>query len=102
MASAIDSNRLSSLAVSLGSRAQQSEDSLMTAFQLKDTDKKGIEDLGKKLGLTAAEIKESNPKSLQIIAQQKHSESQSMLGLLSEIIKAGQQIRDRIISNIGR
>lgn len=101
MANPIDSNRISAFAQTLGSKAESSEAALLSAFQLDDKDKDGIVALGKQLGLTEAEAKKHTAKSLQILAQEKHSEAQSLLGLLSEILKAGQQIRDRIISNIG-
>ena len=89
-------------ALALGKSATAAHKSLLETFQLKDGDKAEIEKTAKALGLTAEEAKQATPKALQAIAQQQFQDQNMLMNLLSTVLDKIDQVRQRIIGNIGR
>lgn len=96
------STRFISAALDLGQKVTSTQDLLLKSFQLEDGDKTKIQSLAKELGLTAEQAKIATPRSLQLIAQQKFQDQNNLVTLMTSILEKIDQVKQRILSNIGR
>ena len=95
-------DQLVTAALAVGTQAESAQTNVLKAFALKDKDKSAIEALAKDLGLKGDEIKQANPQSLQLIAQQKFQQQSAIVQLFTSMLQKMDEIRQRIIQNIGR
>jgi len=95
-------DQLITAALAIGSQAEDSQTNMLKAFALKEKDTKGVQALAKDLGLSGTEIKQATPQSLQLIAQQKFQQQGAIVQLFTSMLAKMDEIRQRIIQNIGR
>lgn len=87
----------------IGTNLNSAQSNLMTAYSMTDAtaSDQALSDLAKALGYKA-DGQKLNVKTLQLVAEQRFQQSSSVATLFSNLLEKMDQLRQRIIGNIGR
>ena len=97
------SNNVDVAAGQIGANLSSSQSNLMKAYSLTEgADEKTLSDLATSLGYKTTAGEKLNVKTLQLVAEQRFQQSSSVATLFSNLLEKMDQLKQRIISNMGR